>query len=185
MTIEMMQPHFDRPGDFNQALMELGQRVCTPSSPDCGQCPLRGRCLAENRKSQHLAPAPKIRPEFKAVKLNMVVPLRRCKSGEIQAALFHRDASHKFLKGSRGFWYTDQPFAMPENSSVVGSFRHSITSHRISSTVHVVTGSDIPMVLKNENPDWISAGAIENELIASLDLKAWRLAILHSSKVAL
>lgn len=39
----------DRPGDFNQALMELGARVCTPSSPECGRCPLSGECLARAR----------------------------------------------------------------------------------------------------------------------------------------
>ena len=34
------------PGVFNQALMELGALVCRPSSPDCGACPVRGRCAA-------------------------------------------------------------------------------------------------------------------------------------------
>src|SRR5688572_31827881 len=29
-----------RPGDFNQALMELGATVCRPRSPDCARCPL-------------------------------------------------------------------------------------------------------------------------------------------------
>ena len=35
-----------RPGDFNQALMELGATICTPQSPLCGVCPLRvtGAC---------------------------------------------------------------------------------------------------------------------------------------------
>ncbi len=34
------------PGSFNQALMELGALVCTPSAPDCGRCPLAHPCLA-------------------------------------------------------------------------------------------------------------------------------------------
>ncbi len=34
------------PGDFNQAMMELGQRVCTPRSPKCRQCPLARGCAA-------------------------------------------------------------------------------------------------------------------------------------------
>ena len=38
----------DRPGDFNQALMELGAVVCVPNGmAKCGQCPLRGMCLAQ------------------------------------------------------------------------------------------------------------------------------------------
>lgn len=35
-----------RPGDFNQALMELGATVCTPSNPDCEECPLQEDCVA-------------------------------------------------------------------------------------------------------------------------------------------
>lgn len=37
----------DRPGDFNQALMELGAMVCLPNgAPRCEACPLREICLA-------------------------------------------------------------------------------------------------------------------------------------------
>lgn len=37
----------DRPGDFNEALMELGALVCVPNgAPLCGLCPLRGLCAA-------------------------------------------------------------------------------------------------------------------------------------------
>lgn len=33
-----------RPGDFNQAMMELGARVCTPKAPLCSQCPVQTHC---------------------------------------------------------------------------------------------------------------------------------------------
>ena len=35
------------PGDFNQALMELGATVCKPTSPSCSTCPLRSICRAD------------------------------------------------------------------------------------------------------------------------------------------
>jgi A/G-specific adenine glycosylase len=35
-----------RPGDFNQALMELGALVCTARNPRCGECPVAGSCKA-------------------------------------------------------------------------------------------------------------------------------------------
>jgi A/G-specific adenine glycosylase len=38
-----------RPGDFNQALMELGATVCTPRNPDCLACPVRSDCDALER----------------------------------------------------------------------------------------------------------------------------------------
>lgn len=35
-----------RPGDFNQALMELGATVCVPGQPLCAQCPVTGFCAS-------------------------------------------------------------------------------------------------------------------------------------------
>lgn len=36
----------ERPGDFNQALMDLGAGICVPGTPDCSRCPLRSLCDA-------------------------------------------------------------------------------------------------------------------------------------------
>jgi A/G-specific adenine glycosylase len=41
---ELLDP--SRPGDSNQALMELGATICTPRAPDCSRCPLARGCLA-------------------------------------------------------------------------------------------------------------------------------------------
>ncbi len=35
-----------RPGDYGQALMDLGGTVCTPTSPNCAHCPWQGHCAA-------------------------------------------------------------------------------------------------------------------------------------------
>ncbi|KAI9015518.1 A/G-specific adenine DNA glycosylase-like protein [Hyaloraphidium curvatum] len=40
----------DRPGAFNQALMDLGATICTPQNPNCEACPLRECCLAYAEK---------------------------------------------------------------------------------------------------------------------------------------
>lgn len=40
-----------RPGDFNQALMELGATVCVPKAPLCGECPVKQHCRARLRVS--------------------------------------------------------------------------------------------------------------------------------------
>lgn len=53
----------DAPGDWNQALMELGATVCTPTSPECGACPLAGWCRARERGTQEVRPAPVKRAE--------------------------------------------------------------------------------------------------------------------------
>jgi A/G-specific adenine glycosylase len=36
----------ERPGDFAQALMDLGATICTPRAPACALCPLRSACRA-------------------------------------------------------------------------------------------------------------------------------------------
>lgn len=46
----------ERPGSFNQALMELGATVCTPRRPTCGACPLEEVCLARGAGAQSTLP---------------------------------------------------------------------------------------------------------------------------------
>ena len=36
----------DRPGEFAEALMDLGATICTPKRPDCPNCPLQEACAA-------------------------------------------------------------------------------------------------------------------------------------------
>ena len=74
-----------RPGDYAQAMMDLGATVCTPRSPDCGRCPLAGDCAASRegiaeRLPRRAAKAP--RPTrygtaFWAVRPDGAVLLRR------------------------------------------------------------------------------------------------------------
>jgi A/G-specific adenine glycosylase len=49
----------DRPGDLNQAVMELGATVCTPRSPRCADCPVRNRCAARAAGTQEERPLPR------------------------------------------------------------------------------------------------------------------------------
>ena len=56
------------PGDFNQAMMELGACVCTPKSPTCGDCPLAAICAAHKEGTETEYP---VRPKRKEL------PVRR------------------------------------------------------------------------------------------------------------
>lgn len=49
----------DRPGDLNQALMELGATVCTPRNPRCSACPIRSDCKAHANGTAEQRPAPR------------------------------------------------------------------------------------------------------------------------------
>jgi A/G-specific adenine glycosylase len=48
-----------RPANFLQAMMDLGQTVCLPRDPLCGDCPLAVQCLAKQRGWQNRIPAKK------------------------------------------------------------------------------------------------------------------------------
>jgi len=50
----------DRPGRFNQALMELGATICTPRSPACAVCPLDRDCVA--RREGRVGELPVVSP---------------------------------------------------------------------------------------------------------------------------
>ncbi|MFO0674217.1 MAG: A/G-specific adenine glycosylase [Polyangiaceae bacterium] len=76
----------DAPGDFNQALMELGATVCVPRTPRCDACPLAAVCRAraEGREGELPRIAPKAPPK-----------------GQSLAALVARDERDRILLARR------------------------------------------------------------------------------------
>ena len=50
------------PGEFNEAMMELGALVCTPKNPVCGECPLQTNCHAYRRGLTAVLPFRSKRP---------------------------------------------------------------------------------------------------------------------------
>jgi len=68
---ELVDP--GRPGDFNQALMELGALVCTPRSPACGSCPIDELCLALERGTVGERPEGKARRPVPELDVAVVV----------------------------------------------------------------------------------------------------------------
>jgi A/G-specific adenine glycosylase len=55
----------NRPGDFNQALMDLGSMVCFPKKPDCGNCPLAEFCTSRAMGTQEIRPQKQIKKKAK------------------------------------------------------------------------------------------------------------------------
>ena len=83
------------PGRFNQALMELGSRVCTPKDPNCSACPVSRECQALADGTQSTIPRPAERVPLTdvteasiAVRRNGSYLLRRRGEGERWAGLW-------------------------------------------------------------------------------------------------
>jgi len=52
-----------RPGDYAQAMMDLGATICRPKQPDCPACPLANECKAFASGNPDAFPAPKVKLE--------------------------------------------------------------------------------------------------------------------------
>ena len=75
----MAQQPAEAPGDFNQALMELGALLCTPGQPDCAACPLQALCLG--RQSGNPARLPQKTPKKARKKCELTLCLAQDAAG--------------------------------------------------------------------------------------------------------
>jgi A/G-specific adenine glycosylase len=89
-----------RPGDFNQAMMELGATVCTPRSPQCVVCPLRADCKTrgEHKTPRHAPMTSRIVAYALSVRTSAVAGKRRGPSTR-EVLLEHRPAHLTVMPG--------------------------------------------------------------------------------------
>lgn len=82
-----------RPGDGNQALMELGATVCRPTNPACLTCPLAEGCRGRGQPEAY--PAPRRRRAVEKVRLAVVLVRRPPK----ELLFFRRDHADELMAG--------------------------------------------------------------------------------------
>ncbi|HBD99516.1 MAG TPA: A/G-specific adenine glycosylase, partial [Gemmatimonadetes bacterium] len=61
----------ERPGDWNQALMELGATLCSPRSPRCGACPVVEWCASHRAGTQEQRPAASVKAKPKKLRIEL------------------------------------------------------------------------------------------------------------------
>ena len=88
----------ERPGDWNQALMELGATVCTPTSPRCDACPVAEWCEARAAGTQAERPAASRKKEVQARVFVVAVVV-----DAVGRALVVRRPEHGLLAGMWAF----------------------------------------------------------------------------------
>lgn len=88
----------DRPGDYAQALMDLGATICTPKTPKCMICPIKGFCHAYKNGIQETLPKKKIRAR-KPTRNGQVLWIKRKEDG---AVLFEKREDNRMLGGMYG-----------------------------------------------------------------------------------
>ena len=127
-----------RPGDFNQAVMELGATVCVPRTPKCLVCPVLDECIARRLGVQNELPVKSAEVVREQIEQTVYVIERRGK------LLMCQRGQHS--KRMQGFW------ELPDNGSLqnavpgekVGHFRHTITHHDYLVTVRRASVRQVP-----------------------------------------
>jgi len=104
------------PGNFNQALMELGQTVCLPRTPRCAACPVQTWCRGYKSGQPHLYPQPR--------------PRRAAESHYLAAAIFRRGPRVAMVRGL-GEGLLDDLWNFPaafgrSREEALASLRHSL-----------------------------------------------------------
>jgi A/G-specific adenine glycosylase len=127
------------PGDFNQALMELGALVCTPRAPRCGACPLRTLCRAAASGTPEAFPRAPRRPPARHVHLVaaivergrkiLLVEDREMVAGHLVPPMLRVRAGDSSEDSLRRWW---KRFAARDVSAIepVATLRHSVLDRR-------------------------------------------------------
>ena len=152
--------HRERPGDWNQALMELGATVCQPESPKCGACPVASDCEARAKGIQDRLPV----TGAKRAPVDLAWTCLWIEDGG-KLLLWKRAESERFLKGH---------WALPEArhlrskpGALVKTAKHTITHHRISVEVRrAAAPARLP-----PRAQWVPRDALRERLVSSLWLK--------------
>ena len=166
----------EAPGDFNQALMELGALVCEPAEPKCEGCPLLADCVAGN------SPNPSALPEYPAGRATVAVT---------HSAALIRDEAGRVLIAQRplhglwgGLWEFPRVVCAPGESpqasaeraarevvglnveigNRIGRVKHGVTHHRIT-----LYGFDARRRSQEDAPSPLACAAVRWEPLEALD----------------
>lgn len=115
-----------RPGDSNQALMELGATVCAPRAPRCGECPIRRYCRDRGRAGAALTARPRRAPERRQENYWLLI-----RGGRVR--LRRRPATAAIMPG---LWELPQRRAAVGGERPLGVLRHAITYRQIEAGVY-------------------------------------------------
>ena len=138
-----------RPGDCNQAMMELGALVCLPGQPDCAACPVTLWCATRG-------PLARAAKELRQVKQIAYLLAQQ----DNRVYLVQRSAAESLMPG---MW--ELPEIEPNGATADFTLRHSITitDYRVS-----VFRRNSPM---NRAGRWVTTGRLHSVALTGLARK--------------
>ncbi|HEX5410301.1 MAG TPA: A/G-specific adenine glycosylase [Terriglobia bacterium] len=167
------------PGNFNQALMELGQTICLPRSPRCSLCPLRHWCKGLKSGKPENFPDPK--------------PRRKSEQWHMAVAVLHRNQRVMLVRGLDDgllddLWNFPSAFGQSSSEALISleeklgkllqtrcslkgpaqELRHNITYRSIQVLVYQ---GFIPRAAPKNGFRWVPTSAVESAAVSQLARK--------------
>ena len=163
-----------RPGDYAQAVMDLGATICTPRKPACGICPWMEKCKARKQGIATDLPA-KLPKKTKPTRFGIAYVARR----DDGAWLLETRPEKGLLGGMLGWpgsdWTTEQPSDQPPLAAdwrEVGEVRHTFTHFHLKLAIRATklskdtkggftkdfTRTDLPTVMRKAYDLVVNAG---------------------------
>jgi A/G-specific adenine glycosylase len=144
----------NRPGDFNQAMMELGATVCLPHRPLCGQCPVREFCVVRG----------KLAPAAKSVRRKRQVSYALLRKGD-RILLVQRGAEASLMPE---MWELPQLHRLPKQDPLL-KLRHAITNTDYEVWVFATSAC-----MKRKRARWVQLRDVERLPLTGLTRKILR-----------
>lgn len=155
-----------RPGEFNQALMELGATICIPKRPQCEQCPVRLHCEARKQGLENQLPVRGPRPSADQRDKKLLVIER---AGRV---LFWQRTSQSSRLAE--FWELPERDQLPDAKVIdyAGAFRHTIVN-----TTYLVEVCRATVGSRPEGFRWLAKSSLGNVPVSTTAKKALALAL--------
>jgi A/G-specific adenine glycosylase len=156
----------EEPGDWNQAVMELGATVCKPTQPQCISCPVIQHCLAfqTNRVSQF--PSPKPKPATVTYEEELVIPLFENEIGILTSHDLSWWKGLSLLPLASTFQIRD----LKLSTEHLGEIHYTVTNHKITAIISFARFDTKP-----DGLTWVSRHKIEDVPLPAPHRKAIQL----------
>ena len=174
-----------RPGDFAQALMDLGSGICTPVAPKCMLCPLAEMCAARLQGIAERLPArvPKsVRPTRRGIAFwivdakGRVLLRRRPPSGLLGGMMEVPSSAWREGRMDRTSPLKEAPLALDWHR-IEGRVRHVFSHFALELTVMTATASEDEARTLKAPYAWRPIAALSKEALPSVMAKVVRQAL--------
>lgn len=167
-----------KPGDFNEALMEMGQTVCRPRKPECGDCPLQPDCGAYRLGRLDERAQPKTREPIRRESVLLIlswkskVLLERKQSGLFKNMWgFPRIAHHGSVEAATAAWVREHIHAPLEAIEQLTPVTHFYTRH--VEELHPVLARVSSHRKATPELYWLTRDELEEVPLPSVERRVW------------